>query len=565
MLSNALEKFRCLPRMAVVIFALLVVAGIWATTMQRVGAYREQLRRDAEAELYGAQKTMHAHTRRTLETAMVLMASTDHLIGDGNTPMDDIEGILRRLQSFDEEPIEIGLISNNKQVWRVGDARGHATDVSDRDYARALDYSRSGDVHVAAAGKSRISGESMLTLSMKARPNHHGIDGIIAGIPAEHFKEAYRDLLLTAPAYIGILRQDGLVLFATPDRLGVVGSTLPADYLEQLRQRKGSSGLVEYRDGRNIKNLLAGYAMLEKLPITIFVGIDLDLLDAKWRHQVAVPLLLGVIATLLSLAFLALILALLRRRDSEAAQLREALRSAEAANDAKRHFMARMSHELRTPLNAILGFSEIVSGGLLGPLSKTYQSYGQDIHRSGQHLLGLVNQVLEIARLEAKAMPLHESACKLGTSIEEAVDMMRSAATMKQLQLDIGDLPPATQLHADPLLLRQMLLNLLSNAVKYTEPGGQIMVAASTEADGLAITVSDTGRGISEADKLHIFEPFGRGNSMVARTEDGFGLGLPIVRSLMELHGGRIDLQPGPQRGTAATLLFPARRILLAA
>lgn len=558
-----LRRLWLAPRAAVIVFTTLVVASIWITTAQRMAATYDQIRHDAENELFGAQKALQAHLRKTLENAQVMLAGIDHMLGRDANTMADIENLMARLQGFDDEPIELGLIGRDQKLWRLGDPRESAIDVSDREYMRAMTGAQPGYLHISAVRSSRVSGRPVITLTMRTSANSHGVEVLLAAVPVAHFREAYSDFLISAPTYLGIARQDGLMLFTANEERNLIGARMPEDFLENLRQIKGTSGVIEYTNSKSVPPMLAGYAMLEKLPVTAFVGVELQDLKAKWQRQIVLPLVLGGIATLLTLGFLMLILALLRRRDAEAARVRWALNQAEAANEAKRHFMARMSHELRTPLNAILGFSEIIAGGMLGSLSDTYKRYGQDIHRSGEHLLGLVNQVLQIARLESQAMPLREENCDVVRAVNEAVDLVRAQAAARQLQIGIGDMPAAA-LKADPLLLRQMLLNLLSNAIKYTESGGSIVVSALEGPEGLSIVVSDTGRGISPDERRHVFEPFGRANAMVARPEDGMGLGLPIVRSLMALHGGRIDLRSAPRRGTAATLRFPQGRVLAA-
>ncbi|WP_428248441.1 sensor histidine kinase [Ferrovibrio sp.] len=558
-----LRRLWQVPRAAVIVFTILVVAGIWATAAHRITASRDQIRHDAESELFGAQKALQAHLRKTLETAQVLLAGIDHMLGSELNDMAAIERLIERMQGFDNEPIEIGLIGEDQKLWRLGNPRSSAVDVSDREYMRALASAEPGQLYISAVSSSRVSGRPVITLTLRTDSNRHGIDALLAAVPVAHFREAYSDFLISAPTYLGIARQDGLMLFTASNERNLFGARMPDGFLDDLRRSKGPSGVIEYTGGATVPPMLAGYAMLDKLPVTAFVAVELQDLTAKWHRQLILPLALGGIATLLTVGFMLLILALLRRRDAEAARVRWALNRAEAANEAKRHFMARMSHELRTPLNAILGFSEVIATGMLGSLSDTYRRYGQDIHRSGEHLLSLVNQVLQIARLESQAMPLNEENCDVVKVVNEAVDLVRAQAAARQLQIGIGDMPTAA-LKADPLLLRQMLLNLLSNAIKYTEPGGSIVVSALQASDGLSIVVSDTGRGISPDERRHVFEPFGRANAMVARPEDGMGLGLPIVRSLMALHGGRIDLRSAPRRGTAATLRFPQGRVLAA-
>ncbi len=558
---------RYLQRAALILFTLLVIGGIWGVTAERLLAYRAQLHQDAERELDGAQKTLHAHMRRALESVQVMMGGASLRLGEQRQSLAELADTLQQLQRFDPDPIDIGFVNRSGRIWRLTTGPEQTADVRDREYLAALAHAAPGQIHVTDVTRSRLSGRQILGLAMKAPPNLHDIDVVIGAIPVEHFTAAYADLLLSAPAFIGILRQDGFVLHMAPDPQGVTGRHIRSGFLEELRQRRGSSGVVQYDGGHSVARLLAGYAMLEKLPLTVFVGIDMAVLDAKWQAALPRPLLLAGFATLLCLGFMTLLLILMQRRDREAVALQQALNAAEAANQVKRQFMARMSHELRTPLNAILGFSEVIGGGLLGPLNQSYRSYGEDIHRSGQHLLGLVDQVLQIARLEAGAMPLQETACSPALAIREALRMVESTSRQKQLHIETLPLPTG-DLRADPLLLRQMLLNLLSNAVKYTPPGGNITIFAQNRPDGLALCVRDSGPGIPETVKAHVFEPFGRGNAMVARAQDGIGLGLPITRALIELHGGHIELetttspQDGSSQGTEARLVFPLPRLI---
>jgi signal transduction histidine kinase len=242
--------------------------------------------------------------------------------------------------------------------------------------------------------------------------------------------------------------------------------------------------------------------------------------------------------------------------------LEQARREAEEASRAKSTFLATMSHELRTPLNAILGFADIMRQGLFGPVgSQRYLDYLDGIVKSGQHLLSLINDVLDMSRIEAGRIELRETNLDIGLAIDQALSLVAVTAEGKGVTLQHSVPPGLPQLRADERLLRQILLNLLSNAIKFTPEGGHVEVAAATLTDGgVAIRVRDTGIGMSDAQLRRIFEPFSHGDSLRARETGGSGLGLPITRRLVELHGGQIHISSRKSLGTTATLVFPVAR-----
>ncbi|MGH6870122.1 MAG: PAS domain-containing sensor histidine kinase [Rhizomicrobium sp.] len=236
--------------------------------------------------------------------------------------------------------------------------------------------------------------------------------------------------------------------------------------------------------------------------------------------------------------------------------------AAEFANRTKTEFLANMSHELRTPLNAILGFSEVITTGLFGAVGNPkYVEYARDIHSSGAHLLDLINDVLDLAKLEAGKLDLRESDICVSDLAEQCVTLVKSRAAdgAVALETDIASgLPP---LRCDARAVKQILLNLLSNAVKFTPEGGRVRLCARAAAGGLAIAVSDTGIGMSKADIAVALSPFGQIDSQLARKHQGTGLGLPISRSLARLHGGDLTITSEPGKGTTITAHFPAARL----
>ncbi|HMA15286.1 MAG TPA: ATP-binding protein, partial [Kiloniellaceae bacterium] len=237
-----------------------------------------------------------------------------------------------------------------------------------------------------------------------------------------------------------------------------------------------------------------------------------------------------------------------------------ARRLAEAESGAKSRFLALMSHELRTPLNAILGFSEVIARQAMGPVAPRYAEYANDIHRSGQHLLTLISDILELARAESGRLRLSEDETSLFEVVEPCVRLIAPRARQQGVALSVA-LSGNVRLRADTTKLRQTVLNLLSNAVKFTPAGGRVEVRAKLhESGGLAIQVADTGIGIKPEDIPQAMLPFER--LKAAEKIEGTGLGLPLAKMMTELHDGVLELASMPGRGTRVTIHLPPYRVL---
>ena len=239
----------------------------------------------------------------------------------------------------------------------------------------------------------------------------------------------------------------------------------------------------------------------------------------------------------------------------------EAREHAEAASLAKSQFLANMSHELRTPLNAILGFSEMIHTATLSLSPERHVEYARLIHESGQHLLALIDDILDLAKIEAGRLQLHEQALDLEDIVDENLRLAGASAARIRLASSVpADLP---QLYADPRAIKQILLNLLSNAMKFTPPGGTVRIFAYCDDDGaVSFGVSDTGVGIARDDQARIFEKFGQGRHDVAMAHKGTGLGLAIVKGLVHALGGTIALESCVGAGTCVTVAMPLCRSL---
>ena len=242
----------------------------------------------------------------------------------------------------------------------------------------------------------------------------------------------------------------------------------------------------------------------------------------------------------------------------------EARRRAEEANLAKSRFLASMSHELRTPLNAILGFSEVMGKEVLGPMTNlTYRDYANDIHESGKHLLDLINEILDLSRIEAGRYQLNEEPVNLDSIVEECCHMMELKARNKDIRIIQQFEPGMPRVFADERAMRQITLNLLSNAVKFATAGGEVLVRVGwTAGGGQYISVKDNGPGIPADEIPVVLSAFGQGSITIKNAEQGTGLGLPIVQGLLVMHDGAFELRSKLREGTEAIAVLPAKRVL---
>ena len=232
-------------------------------------------------------------------------------------------------------------------------------------------------------------------------------------------------------------------------------------------------------------------------------------------------------------------------------------RQLEIATQHKSEFLANMSHELRTPLNAIIGFSEALVEKLFGELNAKQEDYLKDIHSSGRHLLSLINDILDLSKIEAGRMELELSAFDVPSALQNAMSLVRERAQQHDIALTLRVDPALGELQADERRFKQILLNLLSNAVKFTPYGGRVEVSARLDANALEVSVSDTGVGIAREDQATVFEEFRQVGQRDSRKQEGTGLGLTLARRFVELHGGRLWLESEPGKGSTFSFTLP--------
>lgn len=310
-------------------------------------------------------------------------------------------------------------------------------------------------------------------------------------------------------------------------------------------------------------------ALMDAAPLVVESSVQVEALESLIATENPSALMRGFIVTTAgryagvatALSLLQLNLVRTERRNREAEEARHA---AESANRSKSRFLAIMSHELRTPLNAIIGFSDLIRNQSLGPLQPVkYREYAEDIHVSGQNLLAVINDILDMAKIEDGKMVLFEEAIDLGEQIAGALRFVAERARQGQVALDREVAPGLPALFADQRSIRHILLNLLSNSIKFTPGGGRIAIRADRTRDrGLELMVADTGIGMSPEHLAIALTPFGQVANEYTRRHDGTGLGLPLVKSLADLHGAHMEIESALGQGTRVRIAFPPERVM---
>jgi two-component system cell cycle sensor histidine kinase PleC len=308
---------------------------------------------------------------------------------------------------------------------------------------------------------------------------------------------------------------------------------------------------------------------MDRNPVVIDAGDAIEVAYGQIVKRPAAKLPVGLIATHnRGYAGVCSALEIARRMAELTRQQNEALSQARVrlarSSQAKSEFLANISHELRTPLNAIIGFSDVMRAELFGAIGvPRYRAYVDDIHASALHLLGLINDVLDLSKVEAGQLTLDEEPLSIAETADAVMRLVAPQAAASGLKLEseiAADLPPVL---ADARRLRQILLNLLGNAIKFTPAGGRVRLQAGRRADGgVRCLISDTGVGIAAADMDRILMPFGRGESSYVRSKEGTGLGLSVTKTLVERHDGRLTIDSAVGVGTTVCVDLPAARSL---
>lgn len=542
----------------------LAMLLLWSTTAAYIAYDRERSIARSEQQVAGAVSLLHAHATRTLEGARASLSMLDAWLSEQHyatqvRPLYLIDTVVSRLRGQGGSMPDVRLFDAEGRIFDFETGIAGARSVVPADAFVRLAGMRPGQILIEAPILSPITGVEAIPMMTPVQPNRYGVAYVGIGIPTAAFAQPYEDARPKPSGLTALLRSDAMLLARAPGRFGKVGERYPRLSLFADHRTEQQSGT--YRAALNGQERIAAFATLPDFGVIVISTAELDAILAEWREQAIVAILVLLLASIAIGTGCTYIVRLFHAREVEFRRTREALAQAAAANQVKSDFLAKMSHELHTPLNAILGFSEVIAGAVLGPISATYRQYGGDIHASGQHLLNLVDGILDASMTESGQARLAEDTVDLQRAADAGLEAVRQACNMGGVRTEVRIAEDARLLRADGRLVRRMLGNLIGNAVKFSNPGGIVTVTAQVTGQGLELAVNDTGIGMPPGALAHVFEPFGRGDSFVSRPAAGLGLGLPGTKALIELHGGRIEIESAPGAGTRAVLIFPASRI----
>ncbi|WP_207477774.1 sensor histidine kinase [Arenibaculum pallidiluteum] len=528
------------------------------------------LEADRATHLLGEQfASALAFISASLETLDLLLGRLPEASRDGGTGIETVRAVMEA--KAHRLGLARGFLATRPDGRLLVDELGppaQALDLSDRDYFRAHLQSPGKRLYIGEPVLGRTSGQWFIGVSTPRSDPENRFAGVLAAIVdpvrmARVLAEAIPDDAVGA-----VVDDRGLVLARTgglEDRIG-----RPAGRDPELSPAPG--------------RLRAAFAVPE-FPLTVIVSMEAADALRPWHDKLPYFGLVMVLPSVAGLAALALIrrnqraldasrqalerhvaeLQATRARLEEQATMMQALAGqnalarsrAEAANMAKSVFLANMSHELRTPLNAIIGFGEIIARQELGPLGHLeYVSFAADIQTAGRHLLDMINDILDISKIEANKYVLNPETISLHAVVDACVRIVRGRARDAGIEVT-STLPPLDPLVADERAIRQVLINLLANAIKFTGPGGRVTLGAEVEDDRMRISVTDTGVGIRAEDIPKLGRPFEQAGNQPRDKASGTGLGLALSRRLVELHGGRLQIESELGRGTTVWFTLP--------
>ncbi|PWC89220.1 response regulator [Azospirillum sp. TSO5] len=542
------------------------------------------------------------HVHRTVRTADVALDQTAAMVAEAGGPQK-----VRDLKHWTRLREYAAQVEGADAIW-IYDADGRTVLESASFPNRIADFAdpsglealRGGArLHVGAAQTVRSGGQPPVFPVSRPLYDDEGrfVGMASATIRVDSLTDFYALLGVEFDPLIGVYGPAGEVIARRPPPLESAGKSVAGGLVFQSKLREAPEGQLLLQSVLDGVSRIAAYRTVRDYGLVVLTGIGRDEAMADWRTRTLHTVLETIVGLLAILAMLGWGLRYLDRERKAQVALAEARsavertsaerdetarlaaeldkardmaetarRAAEAANHDKSEFLAGLSHELRTPLNAVIGFSDLIAREAEGPVgTPSYRQYAANVRDSGQHVLELINEILDHARAEAGALALEEGPCDLEDAADFAVRMLTPRAEHAGVLLSAVVEPAVRNLHGDDRRIRQILLNLIANAVKYTPSGGSVTLSAALD-DGMpVIRVIDTGLGIPAEDLDRVLEPFARAGNAASREAEGTGLGLPLTKRLVELHGGTLSLRSTLGVGTTVTVRLPASRLLPAA
>jgi signal transduction histidine kinase len=463
----------------------------------------------------------------------------------------------------DDSTVNIFFVKKDGNAFRLTDTGLDSTIyVGDREYVQRVKNVKDGTFYIGEPFRARLNGRLSLPLVLRARDNPYGVQLVVAAITGDHLAATFKDLLVTAPFEIGLVRQDGTTIFSAPDTMQGKITPGASDVIGQRSFGDRAIVTIADVDGGGGQSLTA-YMALPEIPYTIFASFKTRDLDQIWLKDIGAYLATSIFMTLVSLAGTAVLVAMVRRTAEKATALERALVKAVAAAESKRNFLANMSHELRTPLNAIIGFADMMYSEALGEHKvQQYRGYCRDVLSAGKHLLSIIEGILDTARMEHGTLEIGtekinvRSVIRGTTQLLDPVSVAKHVAVMSHIEQGLP------QLEMSKAHLQQLLFNLIGNAIKFSKDGAMVdVIAKRADDDRLLISIQDSGIGIPKDRIADLFTPFTKVDSFVVRNHEGIGLGLANCKLIVDAYGGRIWIDSTLGKGTVVNFLMPFRQV----
>ncbi|HTP84707.1 MAG TPA: ATP-binding protein [Alphaproteobacteria bacterium] len=557
-------------RRGLAVLAVLILTLLWGGLALYLGHDKAQTLDNANRQGENLSRAFAEHITSILRSfdqtlrAMVYDYAQDADRFDAATALEK-HGVLR------DATIQVAFIDQDGDLVSSNIATpNEGVNLKDREHFKVHVARDTGAMFVSTPVIGRVSGRWSIQLTRRVNNPDGSFAGImLISLDPEYLAKFYESIDIGPNGGIAVVGLDGIVRArATGSGVLDIGQDLSKSALLRNAARSPNGrfegeGLIDHADRLFNYHTIAGYPMIVNVGLA---RVDV-LANYVLRRNLMIAAALTVSLVLMAAAGMLMHQAGLQTQTETAlrryhAELIESRNEADAANRAKSEFLANMSHELRTPLNAIIGFSDFMASGGLGPAgSPKYLEYARDINSSGRHLLDMISEVLDMSKIEAGQYELVLEDVDLSETVEFCVRLVAGRATAGQISLVnlVGTELP--KVRADARALRQILLNLLSNAVKFTPAGGRVTVSATAAGPhDIRLTVSDTGVGISADDLKRVGEPFRQLGRTLTKPQEGTGLGLAITKRLAEMHGGKLEFESAPGRGTAVLVTLPAVR-----
>jgi two-component system, cell cycle sensor histidine kinase PleC len=511
---------------------------------------------------------------RTMETVdLTLRIVTENVVGDSARSGHDLQMLLADRIRHSPQMTGLMVIGPDGIVRSsAGDVPKPGTSLANSTHFIAARGSADIQVLAIDPATSRSANKHLIFVARRFVRPTGAFGGVVAAmLSADYVQRFLSTLHVGEQSVIALQTIDGVMLVRQPYQETSVGKSVASTPLFREWLPWASSGVFRAYDEDDKLWRIIGYQRIDRLPLVVHVALSESEALTNWRRTTLWQGMVGVAILMLAAATAYTLHRQLQGRMRAHAQLSDTVRAleharlaAEEGSRVKSQFMANMSHELRTPLNAVIGYSEILIEDAEGDLRR--EQHLADLRRinvAGQHLLGLITDVLDISEIEVGRFELHEAPVDLAAVLGDCSRAIAARAQATALDLVSEPVNALPMVMADERRLRQIVLNLLTNAVKFTPPGGRIVLAAQMTAEGgIAVSVSDTGIGMKPEEIPLALETFRQVDGGLTRRQQGTGLGLPLARTLAELHGGTLVIASAAGHGTAVTVTLPRERVI---